>query len=149
MTGLNSLTRTGERSKTRVGRGGSRGKTSGRGTKGQSSRAGNKKRPEWRDIIKKMPKLRGMGKNRGRTVVGTRLDAFPIALGHLATAFDNGAEVNALTLVEKGVVRLRGGKFPVVKIVSGGEFAKKLVVKGIPTTVSARAHIEKAGGSVA
>jgi len=38
-----------------IGRGGKRGTTSGRGTKGQSARAGNKKRPELRDIIKKLP----------------------------------------------------------------------------------------------
>ena len=42
---------------TRVGRGGKRGKTSGRGHKGQNARAGNSKRPEIRDIIKKVPKL--------------------------------------------------------------------------------------------
>jgi large subunit ribosomal protein L15 len=46
-----------------VGRGGTRGKTSGRGTKGQNARAGRKKRPEMRDIIKRMPKLRGRGKS--------------------------------------------------------------------------------------
>ena len=39
-----------------VGRGGKRGKTSGRGGKGQTARAGNKRRPELRDIIKKLPK---------------------------------------------------------------------------------------------
>lgn len=46
-----------------VGRGGTRGKTSGRGTKGQNARAGRKKRPELRDFIKRVPKLRGRGKN--------------------------------------------------------------------------------------
>lgn len=46
-----------------VGRGGTRGKTAGRGTKGQNARAGRKKRPEMRDIIKRFPKLRGRGKN--------------------------------------------------------------------------------------
>lgn len=46
-----------------VGRGGTRGKTSGRGTKGQNARAGHKKRPEMRDIIKRVPKLRGRGKS--------------------------------------------------------------------------------------
>ncbi|MDO8729351.1 MAG: uL15 family ribosomal protein [bacterium] len=46
-----------------VGRGGTRGKTSGRGTKGQNARAGRKKRPEMRDIIKRVPKLRGRGKS--------------------------------------------------------------------------------------
>lgn len=46
-----------------VGRGGTRGKTSGKGTKGQNARAGRKKRPELRDIIKRVPKLRGRGKS--------------------------------------------------------------------------------------
>ena len=61
-----------------VGRGGTRGKTSGRGTKGQNARAGHKKRPELRDIIKRVPKLRGRGvsplkslqkKARGRELI--------------------------------------------------------------------------------
>ncbi|HEY4495498.1 MAG TPA: uL15 family ribosomal protein, partial [Candidatus Paceibacterota bacterium] len=43
----------------RVGRGGKRGKTSGRGTKGQKARAGHRIRPEIRDAIKKLPKRRG------------------------------------------------------------------------------------------
>ncbi|OGJ02758.1 hypothetical protein A3G06_00740 [Candidatus Nomurabacteria bacterium RIFCSPLOWO2_12_FULL_46_14] len=42
-----------------VGRGGKHAKTSGRGGKGQTARAGNKRRPEFRDIIKKLPKNRG------------------------------------------------------------------------------------------
>lgn len=51
---------------TAVGRGGKRGKTSGRGTKGQNARAGRKKRPELRDFIKRFPKLRGRGKNSNK-----------------------------------------------------------------------------------
>ncbi len=42
-----------------VGRGGRRGKSSGRGGKGQTARSGNKRRPELRDIIKRLPKNRG------------------------------------------------------------------------------------------
>lgn len=42
-----------------VGRGGKHAKTSGRGGKGQTARAGNKRRPELRDIIKRLPKNRG------------------------------------------------------------------------------------------
>ncbi len=42
-----------------VGRGGKHAKTSGRGGKGHTARAGNKRRPELRDIIKKLPKNRG------------------------------------------------------------------------------------------
>lgn len=53
-----------------VGRGGKRGKTSGRGTKGQNARAGRKKRPELRDFIKRIPKLRGRGKNSNKSIRG-------------------------------------------------------------------------------
>jgi len=42
-----------------VGRGGKHAKTSGRGGKGQTARSGNKRRPELRDIIKRLPKNRG------------------------------------------------------------------------------------------
>ena len=52
-----------------VGRGGTRGKTSGRGTKGQKARSGHKIRPEARDFIKRIPKLRGRGKNSNRGIV--------------------------------------------------------------------------------
>jgi len=45
--------------KRRVGRGGKRGKTSGRGMKGQKSRAGRRIRPAIRDVMKKFPKKRG------------------------------------------------------------------------------------------
>lgn len=55
--------KTRSRKSQRVGRGGKRGKTAGRGTKGQNARAGRKKRPELRDFIKRFPKLRGRGKN--------------------------------------------------------------------------------------
>lgn len=51
-----------------VGRGGTRGKTSGRGTKGQNARAGHKKRPELRDAIKRVPKLRGRGVNSLKSI---------------------------------------------------------------------------------
>ena len=52
-----------------VGRGGKHAKTSGRGGKGQTARAGNKRRPELRDIIKKLPKLRGYQFNSIRKAV--------------------------------------------------------------------------------
>lgn|SRR3990167_2121647 len=57
---IHNLKRTHENKKDRiVGRGGKHAKTSGRGGKGQTARAGNKRRPELRDIIKKLPKNRG------------------------------------------------------------------------------------------
>lgn len=49
------------KSKKRIGRGGKRGTYSGRGMKGQKSRAGRKIRPAVRDLIQRTPKLRGTG----------------------------------------------------------------------------------------
>lgn len=131
----------------RVGRGqaSGRGKQSGRGGKGQTARAGAKIRPEWRDIIKKLPKRRGYGKNRGRTVVGTRPDAIVLPLSRLDTLFESGAIVSHVVLEERGVV---GRKFAPVKIVGGGALTKKLSIQGIQVSASAKNAIEKAGGSV-
>ena len=95
MTSLNSLIRITARPSRRVGRGGKRGKTSGRGTKGQNARSGRKKRPEMRDIIKKLPKRRGYGKNRGRTVDGTKRNATVISLERLEALFDAGSDFRA------------------------------------------------------
>ena len=44
----------------RIGRGGKRGTTSGRGQKGQTSRAGHRIRPAERDLIQRLPKLKGV-----------------------------------------------------------------------------------------
>jgi len=136
-----------KRPKQRVGRGQSsgRGKQSGRGGKGQTARAGAKMRPEWRDIIKRLPKRRGYGKNRGRTVVGPRPDALALSLGRLGAMFESGATISVETLAERGVL---GRTVRPVKIVGGGELGKKLLVQGVAVSASARAAIEKAGGTI-
>jgi large subunit ribosomal protein L15 len=150
MATLNQLSRpkSAKRPYRRVGRGqsSSRGKTSGRGTKGQNARAGRKKRPELRDIIKKLPKRRGYGKNRGRTHV-PHPDAIAISLSKIEKAFDTGAQISRETLIEKGLISKRS--LAVAKIVGGENFGKKVSVTGIKVSGSARAAIEKAGGSVA
>lgn len=132
----------------RVGRGGKRGKTSGKGHKGQKARAGNSTRPEMRDIIKKLPKLRGHGVNRAATVNSERVLAVPVNVSALEAAFDAGADVNPKTLVAAGVVSLRRKRPPVVKILGTGEITKKLTVTGCSVSAAAKAKIEKAGGSV-
>jgi large subunit ribosomal protein L15 len=129
----------------RVGRGGKRGKTSGRGGKGQTARAGRKMRPEMRDILKKIPKRRGHGKNRARTVVADRARYFAVNLALLEAAFDANDTVNPETLAKKGVIAGRGVR---AKILGTGELTKALSVSGVPTSASAKAAIEKAGGSV-
>jgi len=133
----------------RVGRGGVHGKTSGRGTKGQKARAGHRMRPELRDIIKKLPKKRGYGKNRARSVVPMNLRPVVVNVGALEKSFDSGASINFAALLEKNIVKLQKGKIPSVKILGTGELTKKFSVSGLEISASAKAKIEKAGGTAA
>lgn len=134
----NSKNRRGQR----IGRGGKRGTTAGRGTKGQKSRAGHKIRPQFRDVIKRMPKLRGYKFKafRGKPKA--------VSLDTLSKHFSNGDTVSLESLLKKNIVRFNQGSLPSVKIL-GGKLDKKLSIVKIPTSKSARALIEKAGGSVA
>lgn len=146
---LNSLkAKTPRATSARVGRGGKRGKTSGRGTKGQNARAGHRKRPEMRDLIKKLPKLRGHGKNRARTVRINRVTYVPVNLSALESAFSAGDTVTPATLFQKGLVASRAGRVRPVKILGTGELTKALSVSDVMASASAKAAIEKAGGSL-
>jgi len=133
----------------RIGRGGKRGKTSGRGMKGQTARAGNSTRPEMREIIKKLPKLRGHGINRAQTVNNERIRPVVVNVSALELAFKAGDAVNPMTLVKAGVIALRRKKAPTVKLLGTGELTKKLIVTNCVVSKSAKEKIEKAGGSIA
>ena len=125
-----------------VGRGGKRGKTSGRGGKGQTARAGHKVRPEWRDIIKKMPKLRGYAFKsfQEKFVV--------VNVGQLESALPNGSSVTPAILVKKGILETRLGKNPKVKILALGDLSKKFNISDCKVSIEAKTKIEKAGGAV-
>ncbi len=125
-----------------VGRGGKRGKTSGRGGKGQTARAGHKARPEMRDIIKRMPKLRGYSfKGRAKKPI-------IINISDLEAVFANDSKITPKILVEKGVVEMNAGKNPVIKILASGDLTKKLLVSKCAVSGEAKEKIEKAGGKV-
>lgn len=143
---INDLKRKTENKKTmKVGRGGKRGKTSGRGTKGQLARAGRKLRPELRDIIKKLPKLRGRGKN---SFLSIQTKPAVVNLSAIETHFSNGDKVSPATLAEKGVIKHYKGKNQVIKILGSGELTKKVNVVACLVSGTAKEAIEKAGGSV-
>ncbi|MFA6294818.1 MAG: 50S ribosomal protein L15 [Candidatus Paceibacterota bacterium] len=128
-----------------VARGGKRGKTSGRGGKGQSARSGNKRRPEWRDIIKRVPKLRGRGKNSNKSF---QERATVVNLSDIETVFSVNAEITPTTLIEKGVVSTGSGHIPYIKILGDGEVTKAFKISGCAVSGSAREKIVKAGGSI-
>ncbi len=126
-----------------VGRGGKHAKTSGRGGKGQTARAGNKRRPELRDIIKKFPKLRGYRFNSFRE------KEVSVSLDKVSKTFPNGGEINPKILVEQGVIKTKKGLIPKVKLLSGKEdFKIKANFSKISMSASAKSKIEKAGGKV-
>ena len=127
----------------RVGRGGLRGKTSGRGTKCQKARAGHRIRPDVREKLKKLPKLRGYN------FASIQVKPKVINVKSLEVAFASGDAVNPKMLIERGVIRARKGVTPKVKVLGDGELTKKLTVTGCTVSATAKEKIEKAGGTVA
>ncbi|MGH7141725.1 MAG: 50S ribosomal protein L15 [Minisyncoccia bacterium] len=127
----------------RIGRGGARGKTSGRGTKGQKARAGHRIRPNVREELKKLPKLRGRGTHALRSL---QPRAAVVNLAVLERYFSVGEQVTPEVLAERRAVR--SGRRS-IKILGGGELTKKLTVSGCAVSASAKNKIEAAGGSVA
>ena len=122
-----------------VGRGGKHAKTSGRGTKGQNARAGRKKRPELRDIVKKLPKNRGYRFNSFAKI------SVPIGLSSLNGKFKSGDSISPKSLLENGILKMKKGKMPRIKILDGeikfaGEFS------GLDISKGALEKIKKAGG---
>jgi len=141
--------RTKNKKQAAVGRGGRRGKTSGRGTKGQKARSGHKLRPEIRDIIKRLPKRRGYGKNRALTVDPSGRVPHVVNLSRIEIVFKAGEVVSPETLVSKNILRKEKGRLPKVKILGDGTLSKAVVISGCTVSLPAKVKIEKAGGSVA
>ena len=141
-------TRAARKTKKVVGRGGKRGKTSGRGTKGQKARAGHRIRPAMRDTIKKIPKRRGEGVSRNQFKTETDRSVV-LNIGLLSTVFVSGEQVTPKTLLEKGLIEKAGDRMPTVKILAHGELDKKLNIRGCTFSATAKTHIEKLGGTVA
>ncbi|HEY1041663.1 MAG TPA: 50S ribosomal protein L15 [Candidatus Paceibacterota bacterium] len=142
---LHTLTRSQQNSQTdskRIGRGGKRGKTSGRGGKGQTARAGASMRPEMRDIIKRLPKLRGYKFN------SIRVKPLGINLSKIDKNFDAGETVNPVTLYEKGLVSYKELRTLPVKVLSFGTLTKKLTFEGLEVSQKAKDAIIAASGII-
>jgi large subunit ribosomal protein L15 len=128
--------------KRRVGRGigSGLGKTSGRGHKGQKSRAGGFHKVGFEGG--QMPLQRRLPK-RGFKSASLKFNA-EITLKDLeALGVD---EVDVLALKQAGLVPQRA---KVVKVIKSGEIARKVALKGVGATAGARAAIEAVGGSLA
>ena len=130
------------RQRKRVGRGpgSGNGKTAGRGHKGQKSRSGYSRR--WGFEGGQMPLVRRIPK-RGFTNI-FRVEFQVVNFRDLERVFSEGDTVSPESLIEKGLVR--GGN-RLIKVLADGDLSKKLIVQAHKFSGSARAGIEKAGGS--
>ena len=129
----------------RIARGGKRGNYSGRGIKGQKSRAGAGIRPAIRDVMMRLPKQRGRAKHSFKSIF---LKPVVLNLRDIEKKFKAGEIVSPQTLFEKGIIRKKGGKLPEVKILGAGEISKKLIFQDVLLSKSARVKIQKAGGTI-
>lgn len=127
----------------RVGRGESSGlgKTSGKGSNGQKSRAGGGVKPYFEGgqmpIYRRVPK-------RGFSNAIFKKEYALISLD-LLNKFEDGAVVTPEVLFESGLVRdLKDG----IKVLGNGSLDKKVTVKAHKVSGSAKAAIEAKGGSV-
>jgi large subunit ribosomal protein L15 len=130
----------------RIGRGGKRGTYSGRGIKGQKSRAGRRMKPAIRELIKKYPKLRGYRfkpkmKNQKSKVLILNLET-------LEREFKNSEEVSPRILLERKLISKIRGKTPKVKILGKGKITKALIIKDCLISKQAKEKIKKAKGAV-
>jgi len=128
--------KTSRSSKKRVGRGGKRGTYSGKGQKGQKSRAGAKMRPGLRDVLISTPKLRGFDNKP------TSPPRIAVTLGTIAKLKET--EITPRTLLKHGILR----RTQKAKIVAGGLLESKKHITGIPVSSGAKKLIEEAGGNV-
>jgi len=126
----------------RVGRGGKRGTYSGKGMKGQRSRAGRKFRDIEREMILRIPKRRG--------AYFKTISSQPalINLTDLDRAFGAGEKVTPRALETKHLVTRRGGRIPRIKLLGSGKLSKKLTVIGIECSRGAQEAVKRAYGKV-
>ena len=133
-----------KRKRTRVGRGiaAGKGKTAGRGHKGQGARSGGGKGPYFEGgqlpMVRRLPFKRGFTNIFGTTYQEVNVES-------LDARFEAGAVVNGATLKDAGLVRDAGEP---IKVLGRGELSKKLEVHANKFSKSAVAKIESAGGSV-
>ena len=123
------------------GAGSGNGKTAGRGQKGQWARSGGGVRVGFEGG--QMPLVRRLPKRGFNNIFAKPLESVNVSV--LEAKFEDGAVVNAQTLLEKGILsKCEYG----VKILGDGSISKKLTVQASAFSASAKEKIEAAGGKV-
>jgi len=135
-----------ERSKQRIGRGGKRGSYSGRGVKGQKSRAGRKLRPAQRDLILRIPKLRGFRNKikKDKPIIFNLKDLY--------FAIKTNSKPNLPLTINKEFLVQCGMVSPEyageIRMLSQGDINVPLTLEGISVSKRTREKIEKANGKI-
>jgi large subunit ribosomal protein L15 len=128
------------------GHGSGRGKTAGRGTKGQKARTGGHVNRSFNGgqtrLSKRLPFVRGLGNN-----TSPYRDDYTIINIVDLEAFDNGAQVHPKDLLTRGLMTAAQSR-GLVKILGDGELDHPLTVHAHKFSATAKAKIEAAGGSV-
>lgn len=129
--------------KKRIGRGGKRGSYSGRGQKGQKSRAGRRIRPAERDVILRLPKRRGI-KNPPKNP-----KPFLVKISDLISkielfGFNDKINLNSLKQLNLIPINYKGE----VKIVGKLSSSRPLIIEGIKISNKLKDEIIKNGGKV-
>ncbi|PJF41462.1 MAG: 50S ribosomal protein L15 [Chloroflexi bacterium] len=133
-----------KKKRTRVGRGiaAGKGKTAGRGHKGQGARSGGGKGPYFEGG--QLPLVRRLPFKRGFTNI-FRIEYQEVNVGKLEARFDKGATITPALLAENGLIR--DADKPVV-ILGNGDLSKSFTVQAHRFTKSAAQKIADAGGSI-
>ncbi len=123
------------------GHGSGRGKTAGRGTKGQKARGTIPPHFEGGQlsVMKRLPYLRGKLRNKSR---GPKPEVVHVGV---LSRFSKGASVTLASLKKQGII---GEEVQAAKVLAGGTLNVALSVS-VPCSEGAKKVIEKAGGTLA
>ena len=126
----------------RIGRGigSGKGKTAGRGTKGQNSRSGGGVRPGYEGG--QMPLHRRLPKRGFKNIFRKKIAAINIKD---LKKFESGGLVDEAELVRRGIIK---GQRDGVKLLGSGEIDRPLKIKVNQVSNNARKKIEAAGGTI-
>ncbi len=140
-----------KKNRKRVGRGygsGKGGHTATRGQKGQKSRTGYKSpRPDFEGgampLSRRLPKLKGFSRN----FLKAKVNSIIISLDQLDKNFKSTDNVTLESLKEKGLIKGKSQNVD-VKVLAKGKLSKKINIKGLKVSQTAKDIIEKLGGKV-
>ena len=145
MDGLHTIVSAGKDRK-RVGRGGSRGGTSGRGHKGQKARTSGTVSIGFEGG--QMPLYRRIPK-RGFSNVPFKRVVYTVDIAHLERCFDTGQEITRDMLKDKRLVVMRKGVVGgAIKLLGNISITKKFIVHVDLCSKAAQVAIEKVGGEI-